>query len=269
MPPPGDPAGFSKGKMAELILARAQHLKEAHGIDAPVSHLPGYSPAPREADGAAALAWRIDHTLLAQDATPQAVERLCEEARRHNFRSVCVNPCYALLAVESLKGTKTAVCCVVGFPLGAATTECKAFEAGQLVEAGVKEIDMVLNCGWMKAGMYKEVLADVKAVAAAVHARGAILKVIIEATCLETDELIIDACLLSAAGGADFVKTSTGMHKNGGARPEHVRLMRLAVGDALEVKAAGGIRDPETAKAMLQAGADRLGTSSGVKLCQE
>lgn len=215
------------------------------------------------------LAKYIDHTNLSLDARPTDIDRLCDEAVKFGFAAVCVNGCYARQITAKLAGTEVKTCCVIGFPLGCMTTAAKISETRELVQLGIQEIDMVINCGWMKAGMYKEVYEDIKAIANICHygRKPATLKVILECTCLETEELIIDSSLLSLAAGADFIKTSTGMHKAGGAKPEHVRIMRLVAGDKMKVKAAGGIRDADTAQEMVCSGADRIGASSSIVIC--
>lgn len=241
-----------------MIADRIKFIKEKYGIDCPAPEQ--YVP---EKFNVGSI---IDHTLLANDATPQQVEKLANEAKEHRFASVCVNQVYAATAYKILKDTPVKVCCVVNFPLGSASTDVKVNETLAAIRDGATEIDMVINCGWMKAGMYKEVYEDIKAVANACHEKKALLKVIIEATCLEKNELIIDACLLSAAAGAEFVKTSTGMHKNGGAKLEHVKIMRETVGKKLGVKAAGGIKTGDDALKMIEAGASRIGASSGIAI---
>ncbi len=205
----------------------------------------------------------IDHTLLKADATTEQIKKLCAEARRYDFASVCVNSCHVPLAKTELSGTDVKVCCVVGFPLGACLTEAKAYEATLSVERGAEEVDMVINIGAAKEGNWAFVERDIKAVADACHP-GAILKVIIE-TCLLTDEEKRQACLCAKRAGADFVKTSTGFSTSG-ATPEDVALMRETVGTEMGVKAAGGVRCTEDAERMISSGATRLGTSSGVKL---
>jgi deoxyribose-phosphate aldolase len=206
----------------------------------------------------------IDHTLLKPEATPQQIAQLCHEARHHQFASVCVNPCYAARCVHLLAGSGVAVCSVVGFPLGATTTETKMFETRQLCRSGVSEVDMVMAVGLLKGGAYAEVVQDLQQVVATCHAEGAICKVIIE-TALLTDEEKVAACLLAAAVRADFVKTSTGF-AGGGATPHDVALMRETVGAAAGVKASGGIRTQADAQALIAAGATRIGTSAGVTI---
>lgn len=207
----------------------------------------------------------IDHTLLKADATVEQITKLCMEAREYKFASVCVNSCWVRLCSELLRGSGVAVCTVVGFPLGAMIPEAKAFEAEAAIENGATEIDMVINVGALKSKDYRMVAKDIQVVCDAVHQHGALLKVIIEA-CLLTKEEKVIACLLAKNADADYVKTSTGF-STGGATVEDVKLMRSVVGDEMGVKAAGGIRDKETAEAMLDAGADRLGASAGVQIC--
>ena len=209
------------------------------------------------------LASFIDHTLLKPEATGEQVDRLCDEAAQHHFRSVCVNSCWARRCAKRLQGTGVRVCVVAGFPLGAMDSRAKAFEAATAVADGAGEVDMVLNIGALKAGDLDLVRADIAAVRAACPA-GVVLKVIME-TCLLTDDEKVAACRIAKEVGADFVKTSTGFNK-AGATVEDVALMRRTVGPQMGVKAAGGVRSPEDAQAMIQAGANRLGTSSGVLL---
>ncbi len=201
----------------------------------------------------------IEHTNLKPTATPKDIEKLCDEAKENGFYGVCVNPSYVKLAKEKLKGTNVKVVTVCGFPLGATSTEAKAFEAKKAVEDGAEEIDMVINIGLLKAGEYEKVYEDIKAV---VDSAKVPVKVIIE-TCYLTDEEKVAACVISKLAGAKFVKTSTGFG-TAGATVEDVHLMRWVVGEELGVKAAGGIRDLSKAKDMIRAGADRIGTSSGV-----
>ena len=212
------------------------------------------------------LARRIDHTLLKPDATADQIAQLCFEARKYHFASVCVNPTYVKLCSDLLKGTDVKVCTVIGFPLGATSTEVKAFETQNAIEHGATEIDMVINIGALKAGDNDLVARDIREVVKVAHKSGAIVKVIIE-TALLTDEEKIVACLLAKEAGADFVKTSTGF-SSGGATVHDVALMRKAVGPELGVKAAGGIHSQEEAKQMIAAGATRLGASAGVKIIQ-
>lgn len=209
------------------------------------------------------LAKYIDHTLLKPDATPGQIRKLCAEAEEYQFASVCVNSCYAKLAHDCLRGRGVAVCCVVGFPLGAMTPRAMAYEARCAAEDGATEIDMVLPVGALKAGDDETVRETIGAVVEAVTGR-AIVKVILEA-CLLTDEEKVRACQLAESVGAAFVKTSTGF-SSGGATEHDVALMRRSVTSAVQVKAAGGIRDRETALKMIAAGADRIGASAGIQI---
>lgn len=204
----------------------------------------------------------IDHTLLKPDASKEQIIKLCQEAREGDFASVCVNPCNIPLAKKLLEGSDVKVCCVIGFPLGAMTTSSKVFEARDAVEQGADEVDMVLNIGRLKDGEDDYVRNEIRAVKEAVGSRT--LKVILE-TCLLNEEEIVRACRDAERAGADFVKTSTGF-STGGATAEAVRLMKETVGDAMKVKASGGIRTPEDFRTMVEAGADRIGTSSGSAL---
>lgn len=210
----------------------------------------------------AVLAPLIDHTLLRPDAGPKDVETLCQEAVQFGFASVCVNPAWVGLAASILRGGRPTVCTVVGFPLGATTTEVKAVEAGRAIESGAGELDMVLPIGALRSGDHRLVRGDIRAVVEA--AAGQLVKVILE-TCLLTDEEKVLACRLAEEAGAAYVKTSTGFAA-GGATERDVALLREAVGDRLGVKASGGIRSLTEAMAMLAAGADRLGTSAGVRI---
>ncbi len=199
----------------------------------------------------------FDYTLLKPQATLPEIEKLCSEAARYGFASVCVNPAYVKQAKEFLKGTDVAVCTVIGFPLGASAPAVKAFEAAQAVRDGATEIDMVIAIGPLKDKQDDYVEAEIRLVKE--YCQGNILKVIIE-NCLLTAEEKVRACRLCVAAGADFVKTSTGF-SSGGANVEDVILMKAAVAGKAKIKAAGGIRDKETAMAMIKAGADRIGTS--------
>ena len=220
-------------------------------------------------DLAPPLARVIDHTALKPETTEDEVRRLCDEARRYCFASVCINPCYVPLAAEQLRGTPVAVCTVIGFPLGATQTPVKASEAELAVRDGAAEVDMVLNIGLLKSGRYDYVERDVRAVVEAARAsrRGterALVKVILE-TALLTDEEKVIACVLAQNAGADFVKTSTGFSK-GGATEADVALMRRAVGPQMGVKASGGVRSAEDARAMIARGATRIGASASVAI---
>lgn len=211
------------------------------------------------------LAAYIDHTILKADAKATDVERLCREAAEYGFASVCVNSCHVPLVRERLNGTGVKTCCVVGFPLGAMSTKGKAAETAAAVADGAEEIDMVLNIGAMKDGAFDTVREDIRAVVAAAHPK-ALVKVILE-TCLLTDAEKQTACRLAVEAGADFVKTSTGF-STGGATVEDVALMKAAVAGHAKVKASGGIRTREDALRMIEAGADRIGTSAGVRIVQ-
>lgn len=211
------------------------------------------------------LASMIDHTLLKAQSTKEEVIELCKEAKEYNFATVCVNPSYIALAKKELEGTKVGITTVIGFPLGASTTQTKAFETKDALEKGATEIDMVLNVGMMKSGEYAFILEDIKAVVGAAKDKG-IVKVILE-TCYLTDEEIKKASELSLEAGADFVKTSTGFGTNG-ATIEHIELMRKVVGPDKGVKASGGIRNTEVAKAMVKAGANRIGASSSISIVE-
>jgi deoxyribose-phosphate aldolase len=210
------------------------------------------------------LSGLIDHTLLKPDATADKVAQLCFEAKKYHFASVCVNPSFVKLCADLLKGTDVKVCTVIGFPLGATSTEVKVFETKNAIENGATEIDMVMNIGALKAGENETVARDIHEVVEAAHSAGALLKVIIE-TALLTDEEKVIACLLAKEAGADFVKTSTGF-SGGGATVHDVALMRKAVGPDLGVKASGGIHSTEEAEQMIAAGATRIGASAGVKI---
>ncbi len=212
--------------------------------------------------GPADLAALIDHTILKPDATAAEVRRLCAEARRYHFHSVCVNPIFAALVHRELAGSGVSTCSVVAFPFGATTSSAKAAETRQSVADGADEIDMVIAIGALKAGERDHVRRDIAEVKRACGA--ATLKVIIE-TCLLTDEEKVQACLLAKEAGADFVKTSTG-YGGGGATVEDVALMRRTVGLTMGVKASGGVRSFAQALAMVQAGATRIGASSGVAM---
>ena len=213
-----------------------------------------------------ALARMIEHTLLKPEAVPAQVERLCEEAIEHGFGGVCVNGAWVSLAARLVSGSGVAVAAVAGFPLGAGTSAAKAFEAGDAVAGGATEVDMVVNIGALKAGDEALVAADIRSVVAAVGG-GVPVKVILE-TALLTDDEKVRGCRLAVAGGAAFVKTSTGFGP-GGATEKDVALLRRTVGPGVGVKAAGGIRTREQAEAMIAAGANRLGTSNSVQIVRE
>ena len=205
----------------------------------------------------------IDHTILKADAQAADVMKIIEEAKKYRFYSGCINPTWVALAAKELQGEPVAVCTVIGFPLGANTTETKAFEAANAIANGADEVDMVINIAELKDGNDEKVQKDIEAVVAAAKDK-ALVKVIIE-TSLLTNEEKIKACELAKAAGADFVKTSTGF-STGGATVEDVRLMRETVGPEMGVKASGGIHNAKEAEAMIEAGATRLGASSGVAI---
>jgi deoxyribose-phosphate aldolase len=222
-------------------------------------HATGGAPA-----GVAAL---IDHTLLKPDAKRSDIEDLCREARQFKFATVCINPTWVALATHLLSGSGVDVCSVVGFPLGATTADVKGYETQRAIFDGAREIDMVINVGALKSGDLRIVERDIEAVVAPCRACGALSKVIIEAALLTDDEKVT-ACTLAKAAGADYVKTSTGFGP-GGATAADVALMRRIVGADMGVKAAGGVRDLEGMKAMIAAGASRVGASAGVKIVQQ
>ncbi|MCX6140126.1 MAG: deoxyribose-phosphate aldolase [Candidatus Kapabacteria bacterium] len=208
------------------------------------------------------LASYIDHTLLKPDSTAQQIDVLCAEARQYQFASVCILPWHVARATAILAGSDVLICTVIGFPLGATTTQAKISETLDAISRGASEIDMVASLTALKSGMHGDVLEDIRAVTVAAHDHGAIVKVIIE-TCLLNDAEKKQMCAIVTQAGSDFIKTSTGF-STGGATIEDVRLLREHVGAKVFVKASGGIRDRVSALAMIEAGAARLGTSSGV-----
>jgi deoxyribose-phosphate aldolase len=217
--------------------------------------------------GGGAIAATIDHTLLKPDATADDIDKLCREAAEWKFATVCVNPTWVARAASRLRRTGVGVCSVVGFPLGATTPDVKQYEARRAIFDGASEIDMVLNVGALKSGDVRLVADDIRAVVAACSERGVTSKVILE-TALLTDEEKVTACTLAKAAGADFVKTSTGFGP-GGATAADVALMRRVVGSEMGVKASGGVRDLQQVKAMVAAGATRIGASAGVRIVKE
>ncbi len=216
--------------------------------------------------GSREIAATIDHTILKSSATVDDIRRLCAEARKYLFATVCVNPYWVKLASDELGETEVEVATVVGFPLGASETAAKLFEAEHAIAEGAREIDMVMNIGELVGGNPAVVEEDIRAVVTAAHDRGAIVKVILE-TALLSDSQKRLACECARIAGADFVKTSTGFGP-GGATVEDVKLMRAAVGSAMGVKASGGIRTLEDCHAMMAAGANRIGTSAGVAILE-
>jgi deoxyribose-phosphate aldolase len=213
-----------------------------------------------------AVARLIDHTILKPEATRAEVLQVCAEARKYGFASVCVNPFWIPLVAAELKGTHVKVCSVIGFPFGASTTASKVAETMGAIADGATEIDMVLNIGALRGGETEVVEADIRAVTEACHAHGAIVKVIFETALLDDDQKRI-ACKLCVAAGTDFVKTSTGFSKSG-ASVADIALMRAAVGPVMGVKASGGIRTLETLRAMVAAGATRVGASASVAIVE-
>lgn len=230
-------------KIAEEVYAKMQN-----GQSAPVS---------------GGVAGMIDHTLLKPEACESQIKKLCKEARENHFCSVCVNSSYVPLCAEELRGSDVKVCTVIGFPLGATTTKTKVFEANEAIENGAGEVDMVINVGAVKSGNWQYVKKDIADLVTAVHGR-AVVKVILE-TCLLTNEEKEAVCVICKEAGADFVKTSTGF-STGGATVEDVKLMRRVVGPTMGVKASGGVRTAEDAKAFIAAGASRLGASAGIAI---
>ncbi len=212
----------------------------------------------------AGLAGFIDHTLLKPDAARADIDRLCAEAAEHGFATVCVNPCWVARCADALRGSAVGVCSVVGFPLGANTPSIKAAETRQALADGATEIDMVINVGALKSGDVEWVERDIAGVVAACRTAGAVSKVILEMAYLDESEKVT-GCILAKAAGAGFVKTSTGFGP-GGATVADVQLMRRVVGPEMGVKAAGGVRDVTVAKAMIDAGATRVGASAGVAI---
>jgi deoxyribose-phosphate aldolase len=213
------------------------------------------------------VAGMIDHTLLKPDATRQEIEKLCREAAEYHFATVCVNPTWVALCASLLRGSGVGVCSVVGFPLGATSADVKHYETRRVIFDGASEVDMVINIGALKSGDLQVVERDIAAVVGPCREAGVVSKVIIEVALL-TDDQKIAASTLAKAAGADFVKTSTGF-ASGGATAADVALMRRVVGAEMGVKAAGGVRDYEGLKAMVAAGATRVGASAGVKIVQE
>jgi deoxyribose-phosphate aldolase len=232
-------------------------------LDAGASRLGLHATGGRPGDVAAL----IDHTLLRPDASRHDIEKLCAEAREFAFASVCVNPTWVALAAKLLRGSAVSVCSVVGFPLGATTADVKHYETRRAIFDGASEIDMVINVGALKSGDVRVVERDIEAVVAPCRDCGVLSKVIIEAALLTDDEKVT-ACTLAKAAGADYVKTSTGFASGGATAPD-VALMRRVVGAEMGVKAAGGVRDYEALKAMVEAGATRVGASAGVKIVRE
>ena len=259
-----EPNGNGAGKQDAPPLSAQNYVNRVQpvviaGADRIASTL-GVAPT----DGS--LGHMIDHTLLKPEASQEEIAQLCYEARKYGFISVCVNPAYVKLCSQLLEGSGALVCTVVGFPLGATSTESKVFETQQAIREGATEIDMVINVGAVRSRDYELVERDIASVARVCHASNAILKVIIEAALLTNEEKVV-ACQLAKVAEADFVKTSTGFGP-GGATPEDVALMRRVVGPRMGVKAAGGIRTYADALKLIEAGASRIGASASVKILQ-
>ena len=263
-------------EVSAALARRRSHTCECHAvlydccpnrvrgvIDAGASRLGLYAGAKVPSE----VASLIDHTLLKPDATRQEIEKLCHEAREFGFATVCINPHWVSPAARLLRGSSTGVCTVVGFPLGATTSDVKQYETRRVIYDGAREVDMVINIGALKSGDLAAVERDVASVVSACKDCGVLSKVIIEAALLTDDEKVT-ACVLSKAAGADYVKTSTGFGP-GGATVADVALMRRVVGPEIGVKAAGGVRDYEALKNLVTAGATRIGASAGVKIVQE
>lgn len=213
------------------------------------------------------IAKMIDHTLLKANAKTEDIEKLCNEAKKYEFASVCINPAFVELSYKLLKDTDVKVCTVIGFPLGANTIETKVFETHDAIKKGATEVDMVINVGMMKSGNYDYVKKEIEEVTKAAKSYGDIIVKVILETCYLTNEEKVKACEMTVEAGADFVKTSTGFG-DGGATVEDVKLMRKVVGENFGVKASGGVRTVEDAKAMIEAGANRIGASAGVKIVE-
>lgn len=209
----------------------------------------------------------FDHTLLKPEATAHHIKKLCLEAKEYDFYSVCVNSCYVPLAAEELAGSNVQITAVAGFPLGACSTLSKVFETENACKNGAFEIDMVMNIGYFKSGDLDLVKHDIQSVVKAATEYGSSVKVILE-TCLLTDDEIIRACKICRESGASFVKTSTGFNSSG-ATVKHIRLMRYASDGIIQVKASGGIRDYNTAMTMIEAGANRIGSSASVEIMKQ
>lgn len=207
---------------------------------------------------------KVDHTLLKQESTWEQIKEICDDGMKYQTASVCIPPCYVSQASEYTKG-KLSICTVIGFPNGNSTTKTKCFETADAVENGAEEIDMVINIGWLKAGMYDEILDEINQIKRACN--GKLLKVIIE-TCLLTDEEKVKMCEIVSKSDADFIKTSTGFSTNG-ATVSDIKLFAEYMSDSKQIKAAGGISSMEDAKKFIELGADRLGTSRIVKLVKE
>ena len=228
---------------------------------------PSIVASPEMPDQPSTLASFIDHTLLKPEAGENDIAQVCQEAKLHSFKAVCVNPCWVLSSVAELRSSGVSVCTVIGFPLGGGETKTKVFEAKQALLKGATELDMVLNIGFLRSGNYHFVANEILELAKIAHGSGALLKVILE-TCLLSDKQKEEACRLAVDANADFVKTSTGF-SSGGATVGDVALMRSVVGNSLGVKASGGVRTLQSLREMVRAGANRIGTSSGLQILKE
>jgi len=253
-----DPSSDDVSRIVRIIAEEVRGVLDA-GASRLGLHAGGGAPDP--------IARLIDHTLLAPDATRGDLETLCREAAEFRFATVCVNPTWVARCVALLQATPVAVCAVVGFPLGATTSDVKHFETRRVIFDGAREVDMVINIGALKSGDLRLVERDIEAVTTPCREFGVLSKVIIEAAYLTDDEKVV-ACTLAKAAGADFVKTSTGFGPSG-ATVADVALMRRVVGDDMGVKAAGGVRDLDTLQKMIAAGATRIGASAGVRIVQQ
>ncbi|CAJ1017029.1 putative DeoC/LacD family aldolase [Leishmania shawi] len=256
-----------KGELNDKILQRVRFI--AAQLDLPrleekFAHLKEMNGTWRtgSASDSIDLARYIDHTLLKADASHAAIVQLCEEAKAHHFKAVCVNGCHVAQCARLLAGSEVQVACVCGFPLGQMTSAMKVAEATEEISNGAQEVDMVINIGALKSKCYDDVFTDIKGVCDVCARANAVSKVILE-TCLLSEEEIVDACIMSVAAGATFVKTSTGF-STGGATPEAVDIMLAVVGNEASVKASGGVRDHNAVMQYVQAGVKRIGTSSGV-----
>lgn len=244
-------------ELNEIIKKVTEEVCSRYGVST------GSAPAPAGGMDPASLASYIDHTLLKPEASVDDIRKVCDEAKKYHFASVCVNSSYIKFVAEQLAGSGVTPCCVIGFPFGAQTPEAKRFEAQDAVMNGAREVDMVINVGAIKSKDWQLVKRDISGVVEAARGKAGV-KVILE-TCLLTDEEKVKACTVSKLAGAAFVKTSTG-YSTGGATAEDVALMRATVGPDVGVKASGGIRTYEDAVTMIKAGANRLGASAGIKI---
>ncbi len=254
--------------LAQLVSEITEEILRSRRPSAPGQAGTASSTVIPKAPSASRIAAAIDHTNLKPEATRNEILTLCAEARQHHFAAVCVQPIWVGDAERALRDTSVAVCTVIGFPSGAVPSPAKCAEAALAIRKGARELDMVIPIGLLRQGDFDAVQAEIQTLATVCHRSGVILKVILETSTLTDTEIAI-GCALCRMAGADFVKTSTGFHPSGGAQEDHVRLMRHAVGDGIGVKAAGGIRSAQSALAMMAAGANRIGTSAGVRILEE